>query len=271
MLLPPLLVALIGLIAGGLINLLSDDLPHHRMPRAPRYPDEMPRPPIAWLGLFAFLTGKRASPNGAKLSWRYPITEISTIILMLLALHISQFDPDMDMLHLVLWLIYMAVFVLITVIDLEHKLILFSVMIPSYVLGLVDALFTPAGPSLTDALIGAAAGFGVFFLIYVGGFLFVNVLSKMRRQEINEVAFGYGDVMLITFSGLILGWQPLIFTIFLTVFLGAAGAILYLAVRMLASNRYSMFTALPYGPYIVIGTLLLLLFPAQIAALLGTG
>jgi prepilin signal peptidase PulO-like enzyme (type II secretory pathway) len=81
------------------------------------------------------------------------------------------------------------------------------------------------------------------------------------------VAFGYGDVMLSTLCGLIIGWQPLIFAMFITIFLGAFGALVYLVVRRL-SGRYNLFTPLPYGPYIVVGTLIMLLFSDEVRAVL---
>ena len=267
-----ILVFLIGIIAGGIVNALADDLPKRRRPQLPRYPDETPRPPVAWLGITAFLFGKRASPNGAKLSWRYPLTEIATALLMVLVVLVTEDDrgveSTMDTLQFMFWLIYMPIFVLITVIDLEHRLILFVVIIPSAVIALLDAALTNYGADLGEALIGGLIGFSVFFLLYIGGFLFTYILGKARGQPIDEVAFGYGDVMLITLSGLILGWQPLIVAMFVTVFLGAAGAILYLVVRGLTRRHYSMFTPLPYGPYIVLGTLLMLLFSVEISRVL---
>jgi prepilin signal peptidase PulO-like enzyme (type II secretory pathway) len=158
----------------------------------------------------------------------------------------------------------MAIFVLITVIDLEHRLILFIVIIPSYVLALADAATTSYGADLGEALLGAGLGFGVFFLLYVGGFVFTYVIGQLRGSEIKEVAFGYGDVMLITLAGLILGWQPLIVAMFITVFLGAFGAILYLVIRNLAGNKYNLFTPLPYGQYIIVGAFIMLLFAPEV-------
>lgn len=266
------LVFLIGIVAGGVVNALADDLPKRRRPQLPRYPDDTPRPLIAWLGITAFLFGKRASPNGAKLRWRYPLTEIATALLMVLVVVVTEDDRNveqtMDTLQFIFWLIYMPIFVLITVIDLEHRLILFIVIIPSAVIALLDAILTTYGADLGEALLGGLLGFFVFFLLYIGGFLFTYVLGKARGQPIDEVAFGYGDVMLITLSGLILGWQPLIIAMFVTVFLGAAGAILYLVVRGLTRRHYSMFTPLPYGPYIVLGTVLMLLFSVEISRVL---
>lgn len=269
-----IVVGLIGIIAGGLVNALADDLPQRRNPARPHYPDGTVRPLVAWLGITAFLFGKRASPDGARLSWRYPLSEIATALLMILTLlATSDGDPKASDLQLIFWLIYMAIFVLITVIDMEHKLILFVVIIPSAVLAVLDAIVTPINqvPDLGEALIGGALGFGAFYLMYKGGFLFTYIMGKSRGEEITTTAFGYGDVMLATLSGLILGWGALIFAMFITVFLGAFGAIIYLLSRSLLGNKYSMFTALPYGPYIVAGTLLMLLFRPEVGALLGYG
>lgn len=266
-----ILVVLIGLIAGGIVNALADDLPHYRRPRLPRYPDDTPRPFTAWLGITAFLFNQRVSPNGAKLSWRYPLTEIATVLAMVITVILKKGAPDVSDSQLIFWLIYMAIFVLITVIDVEHKLILFSVIIPSSVLAILDAIITPVQhePNLQRALLGGAVGFGVFFLLYIGGILYVYIANQLQGRNITEVAFGYGDVMMATLSGLILGLEAVIFAMFITVFLGAIGALVYLVGQRVAGRRSSMFTALPYGPYIVLGTLIMLLFSSQVRLLLA--
>jgi leader peptidase (prepilin peptidase) / N-methyltransferase len=268
MILSPVIAALIGLLVGVIVNALADDLPERRSLRLPHYPDNTPRPPIAWMGITAFLFGKRTSPNGAKLRWRYPLTEIATAALFAITAMVVEDDPVMNPLQLAIWLAYMGIFMLITVIDLEHRLILFVVIIPSCVLALFDAVFGNYGADLSAALLGALLGFVIFFILYAGGFFFTAVLGRIRGKQIDEVAFGYGDVMLITLSGLILGWQPLIIAMFITVFLGAFGAILYLIVRQLAGRHYSVFTPLPYGQYIVIATIIMLLFAPQVTELL---
>ncbi len=282
---------ILGLIAGGIVNVLADDLPLRRSARWPVYlsdekkraihmadesqevilakPDES-RPLIAWLGVTAFLFGKRTSPSGVRLNWRYPLTEIFTVFLMVLTVNVLQSAEnlaDIGFLQTIFFLIYMAIFSLIIVIDIEHKLILFVVIIPSAVLAILDAvlgtLIFDEGfyqPDLRDALLGGLMGFLVFFLMYNGGFLFTYVMGILRGQRITEIAFGYGDVMMATLSGLILGWQALIFAMFITVFLGAFGAIIYILSRQLMGSRYSAFTAIPYGPYIVIGTIVMLLY-----------
>lgn len=263
------IVALIGVLVGGVLNVLADDLPQRRAIRLPpRYADGTPRPPIAWLGITAFLFGRRVAPDGKKLRWRYPLTEALCAGLMIITILATSDDPVMTPLQLAFWLIYMAIFTLITIIDLEHRLILFVEIIPACVIALIDAATTNYGPRLGEALIGGAVGFVVFFILYLGGFLFVYVMGKTRGHPTDEVAFGYGDVMLITLSGLILGWQPLIPAMFLTVFLGALGAVAWMVGRWLTGNRYALFTPLPYGQYIVVATVLMLLFSSEITRFL---
>ena len=264
-----IIVGLIGILVGGVVNLLADSLPRQRkVSFPPRYPDGSPRPPIAWLGITAFLFGKRLDPSGNKLRWRYPLTELLTAGLMIMTILVISDDPAMTPLQLIFWLTYMAIFSLITVIDLEHRLILFIEIIPACAIAILDAATTSYGARLSDALIGGAVGFAVFFIMYLGGFLFIYVMARTRGRSTNEVAFGYGDVMLITLSGLILGWQPLIPAIFLTVFLGALGAVAWIVGRWFTGNRYSLFTPLPYGQYIVIATIIMLLFSPEVTRFL---
>ncbi len=257
-------LALLGILLGGVVNVLTDDLPQRRRPRLPHYPDDTPRPVIAWLGITAFAFGKRAAPTGSILPWRHPITEAATALALVIGLlQIRTFEDPTHPVQLIFWLAYLVILVLVTVIDLEHRLILEVVIFPSCVLALADALLFPViggAPALITALGGAALGFGVFFGFYMGGFLYSYISATLRGFDNEEVAFGYGDVMLATLCGLILGWRSMIFAIFLTVFLGAFGAMFWIIGRKLARKNTSLFTPLPYGPYIVAGTVAMLLF-----------
>ncbi|MBK9122574.1 MAG: prepilin peptidase [Chloroflexi bacterium] len=268
-----LLVIVIGLVAGAVVNALSDDLPRRIRPQLPHYPDGEPRPVTAWLGVTAFLTGQRRSSGGSALSWRHPVTEIALVLLMLLTVSAARQRADYSDLQLVFWLFHVTALVLVTVIDIEHKLILFAVINPFVVVAILDALLTQnnAPPAIVESLIGGLVGYGVFFLLYQGGFLFTRIMSKRRGREIKEVAFGYGDVMLASVVGLLIGWRLFLFSMYITIILGALGALLFIVSRRLLGTRYSAFTALPYGPYIVAGALVMILFPTQVGGLLLGG
>ncbi len=255
-----LIAALIGIVVGAVINVLADDLPPEEpVIQRPHYPDMTPRPRIAWIGLLAFLTGHRKAPSGSKLSWRHPLVEIVTAILFVylaLAYPLSA--------QTFFWMGDLAVLILITVIDLEHRLILFVVIIPACIFAVIGSAI--AGPiisdkiSFLDYIIGGVGGFAFFFLMYLGGIVFNRTAAQARGEELDEVAFGYGDVMLATLSGFILGWQALIFAFTIAIFAGAAGALIYMASRLAIKGKYELFTALPYGQYIVLGTILMMLW-----------
>ncbi len=259
-----LITALAGLLIGGGVNVLADDLPARAPVRPPHYPDGTPRRPSAWLGLLAFLTGQRASPGGARLSWRHPVVEIAlAVIFGLIAL---AFPMDVERLFL---LVFLAILMLVTVIDVEHRLILFVVILPACVLAIVAAIVSPEPPpDLGQALLGGLLGFVIYFAIFLGGIGFSNLMASMRGEPLGEIAFGFGDVMLAVLSGLLLGWQAFIFALMITVFLGAAGAVLFLISRAVLRQAYVMFTALPYGPYIVLGTAIMLIWRDEVRALL---
>lgn len=264
MIVPILIISIVGILAGGIVNVLADDLPQRRAIGRPHYPDGTPRPVSAWLGITAFAFGQRKSASGSTLSVRYPLAEIATALGMIITYLIKVNEPKADTLQLVYWLIYVSIFVLITVIDIEHKLILFVVIIPSCILAILDAITTSAAPNLERALLGGALGFGTFFVLYLGGIAYVYIANQVQGRNISEVAFGYGDVMMALLSGLILGLGDMLFAMFVTVILGAFGALLYLVGQRIAGRGASMITALPYGPYIVAGTALMLLFGPQI-------
>lgn len=247
----------------------------------PHYTDGTPRPLSAWLGITAFLFGQRTPPNSTTqetvvpLSWRYPITEIATSILLVISvariMSLNTVEP-ITTLQSLFWLYYVLMFILIIIIDVEHHLILFVVIIPSALIALIDAVLTPTQtdtiafwmanikPDLLNALIGGAVGFGTFYLFYLGGFLYTRASAELRGEHIDDVAFGYGDVMLSGLCGLILGWQALIISIFITVFLGAFGALAFLIFQKIRYSQNDLFVALPYGPYIVISAFIMLFF-----------
>ena len=89
------------------------------------------------------------------------------------------------------WFVYVAIMILVTVIDIEHRLILFVVIIPSCVFALIVAAISPeGGKPFSDFLIGGVIAFAVFFAMFLGGGAFSALAGR------DEVAFGFGDVIL---------------------------------------------------------------------------
>ncbi|MEM9954214.1 MAG: A24 family peptidase [Chloroflexota bacterium] len=313
-----IVASIIGLFVGAVLNVLADELPYRTFfrkqvtpPRdapeeelaeyvefnrllllrnkreyTPVYPDGTPRPIDTWLGISAFIQGKRLpetpqpdevrsrghrEDDGWTLSWRHPLTEIMTAVFFGLAAWAADGIPNMNTAQYFVNYLYMTLFALIIAIDMEHKLILFVVMIPAIALGLLDALFiNPPEPGFEDALIGMVGGFGFFFALYLLGFVFRWVLNTFAGRNITTVAFGYGDVLMGAFMGATVGTLYTVAAIALTTLLGAIGALVYLIIKAVISRTNASMTAIPYGPYMVIATMIMLLRGGAVYAFLTT-
>jgi leader peptidase (prepilin peptidase)/N-methyltransferase len=255
------LYALLGLLVGLLINLAADQLPRWR--RIKRWPFcaycEQPRPWWAWSGTLAYLRLKPQCEHcGALIPWRHPLVELGTAALF--AFLWQQYGAGQQTILLLLYTVYSVIMVLILVIDLEHRLILNVVIYPAWLLALLGSLLHPTPYFYRLALLGGAIGFGLLFLVYLLGELFVRVMSKMRGKPINAVAFGFGDVRLGGFIGLMLGFPQVLTAIFLAILLGGLVGLVYWFIRAIILRSYSLFTPIPYGPFLIVGAGAVLFF-----------
>ena len=248
----PVFHILAGILLGGLVNALTDNLPQGRLLARPRYPDGAPRPLVAWLGLGSFLCNLRRSPdNGTpgQLGWRYPLTELA-LAGLLPATHLAGIRAPLG--QQVLWQSCVVIFILLAIVDIEHKRVLFSPVLAVTALALFDAAVYPQPPpALPSSLAGGVAGGLVFSLVYAGGLIYRRFLAS--RAEI-PTAFGKGDICLMAMGGFVLGFPNVLVAMAAAVFLGGAGALAWLAAVRLRGRGYERFTALPYGPYILAAT-----------------
>jgi prepilin signal peptidase PulO-like enzyme (type II secretory pathway) len=245
-----ILVAFVGFLLGIVINLLADSLPQYRRPRGFHCTACSARKsPLAWSGLIAFLTGKRECPYCGKLQeWRAPLIEIS---LAAGAALIYKANPDWTV--FLPGIVILFIYLLIIVIDIEHRLILHIVSGPSALVIFLLSFLNPER-DWQETLIGGVAGFFSFLLLYFLGQLFAIVMGRLRGTQIDEVAFGFGDVTLAGVIGLTVAWPGVIVALILGIFLAGIFSFFYILARMLL-RRYSPFMPIPYGPFMIIGCL----------------
>lgn len=143
--------------------------------------------------------------------------------------------------------VYVAILVQVFMFDLKHRLILDLVMYPSWVIAFALAFVTPWSPGHAwpdadwrTALSGAAVVGGIFWAIVVAA----------------RGGVGWGDAKLAVFIGMATGLTDFraIRALLTGVFLGGAVAVVLLATRIRKLRDY-----IPYGPFLVLGTLLTLL------------
>jgi len=244
---------LLGFALGVIVNLLADSLPRYRRPRWPRCPGCIaPRPALHLSGILALaIAGGRCPHCGARRGARAPLVEAVAAVG---AAAISAAAPS----GWSYWTGILAgfIFLLITVIDVEHRLILHVVSLPSAVaLGLVRSLDPSQG--LVKTLGGGLAGIAVLGAMYLLGLVFSRLAAMGRGRAIEEIAFGFGDVMLGGVLGLAVGWPGILVAVVLGIF--AAGVFsLGLILVQLFRRRYAAFLAIPYGPFLVLGAAVVL-------------
>ena len=129
------------------------------------------------------------------------------------------------------------VLVIVTAIDIEHRIIPDAITLPGILFGLAAGSYLVGFKS---SAIGLLAGGGTFFLIN-------EIYYRIRGQD----GIGFGDIKFITAVGALLGWQQVILVIFLSAFMGSL-----IGLAGLIEKRFNAFTQIPFGPFLAAGTLI---------------
>lgn len=241
-----ILFAITGLLTGVLINLMADQLPRRRAVFPPRCPHCGQR--RSWRTLLAVARYFQGAEQvcGHPVRVREWLVEVATAVLFG-ALPLFITNP----LVLVVNTFHIAVLILIIVIDLENRLILNVVVYPATAVALAASFFVPNEENtLRLALVGAIVGFLLFYLFYwIGQLLF------------GPGALGYGDVKLAMLMGAMLGFHRIIFALAIGILLGGI-----ISALLLLSRRFDRHNYLPYGQYLALGGIIMLIWGVKIAA-----
>jgi len=273
--LPPafLIVAagLIGLMVGSFLNVVIHRLPKmmeydeanyiaevrgEPLPHPERYNLMVPRSACPHCGhliapwenipviSYLFLRGKCKSCK-APIGIRYPLVELATAVLSALAMW--HFGPTAQALAAI---VMIWALVALFMIDADTQLLPDQITLPLLWLGLLlnlQGLFVP----LTDAVIGAAAGYLLLWSVYW-------LYKLVRGRE----GMGHGDFKLMGALGAWFGWQALPTLILMSSVVGAV-----LGGAMLVLRRKGSDTTFPFGPYIAGAGLIILFFGADVLPL----
>lgn len=246
-----ILAAILGLGIGGLVNHLADSLPRARRPERPHcLACSAPLTPVQWLATTALLARRFSCDYcGTRRLWRSLVVEAVSVFLSVWLLsrstNVGVFFAN---------LLITTIFLLIVIIDIEHRLILHIVSFPSAVIiGLLGILNPDRG--ITKTLLGGVTGLAIFFGLYLLGGVFAGFVARRRGQPLDEVAFGFGDVTLAGVIGLTVGFPGVLVALFLGILAAGFFSLGYI-VFMLLRRRYTAFIPIPYGPFLVLGAML---------------
>ena len=243
-------LGVVGVVLGSFLNVVV-----HRVPRGESVvspPSACPGcgtpirprdnvPVLSWLLLRA-----RCRDCGEPISARYPLVELGTGVLFAVMGLRFGLDPVLPA-----YLYLAAVGLALALIDLDTRRLPDVLTLPSYpvaavLLGGAAFVQRDAGPVLGAAL-GGAAMYALYFALwfaYPGG-------------------MGFGDVKLAGVLGMYTGWLGAgawAVGLFLGFFLGGA-----FGIALIVAKRGGRKTAVPFGPFMLLGALVAVLLGAQLA------
>ena len=178
------------------------------------------------------------------ISLNYKFMYITAIIYIVL-LFILGWNTD-----LIKYLLISPLLISAFVIDYEEQIIPNRLTLALFEIGLLFAFIggTVNLSFLIDRLLGLAIGGGIFLIITLIGGLIAG-----------KEAMGFGDVKLMGALGIIFGAYNIIIISILSFLLAAIISIILIASKKKKSSEY-----IPFGPFIVIATFMVILVPQNI-------
>lgn len=188
---------------------------------------------------FIFLNGKCRYCK-EKISWQYPLVEISTALIFLLIYNQKLVYIDM------FFMFYIAcVLIIIFAFDLKHYLIPDKILFPAILITFIYRLFQFGLTNIFfNYLLGAILA-SLFFLI-------IYLVSKGAWM-------GFGDVKLAILLGLILGFPIILVGLFLAFFIGAI-----IGLIIIFSGKKGLKSEVPFAPFLITGTILAMFWGQEI-------
>ncbi len=191
---------------------------------------------------YAFLLGKCRYCK-KKISLEYPLVELLTGVLFLLTF--LSIGLSLELFYLLFVLFFL---ILIFVYDLKHYII------PDF--ATFSLIFLSSAYLLFISFI--EGDYSILFLGVLSGavaFLFFFALWYFTKGK----GMGFGDVKFVIFMGLFLGFPNIIPGLFISFLLGAIIGLVLIAIK-----RKKIKQQIPFGPFLIIGTLTAYFYGAEI-------
>lgn len=185
-----------------------------------------------------------------KISFQYFLVESISLINFLVLYLI--FGISLTTLFLI---ILSVVFLIIFFIDLKHYIIPNSLTYSMMILGFIKSFvpnLDPIFPNFLNSLIGGLLGYGIIWSI-------IYFYRQFKKKE----GMGLGDAKLFAVIGFWFGWISIPFVIFLSSII----ALLSVLPDLLRSSK-KLSSQIPFGPFIILGTIFYLVFQDNFVKLL---
>tara|TARA_B100001027_G_scaffold212794_1_gene182559 strand:- start:550 stop:1293 length:744 start_codon:yes stop_codon:yes gene_type:complete len=201
---------------------------------------------IVWYDNIPIVSFIKLKAKCRNCEYQIPIQYLIVEVLSLVSFTLIYFLFGISFTTLLFWILYLS-FLIIFFIDLKHFIIPNVITFPLMVLGFIKSLdpnLSYIFPNYVNSLIGGLLGYGVIFSI-------IYFYKQIRKKE----GMGLGDAKLFAVIGFWFGWISIPFIIFLSSVLALISVI-----PSLIKKSKQMSSEIPFGPYIIIATLLFVIF-----------
>ena len=147
------------------------------------------------------------------------------------------------------YFVFISSLLVITFIDLDHRIIPDIITLTGIPMGLVASFALPTIPFKASVL-GLLIGGGSLWLV-------AWAYSMIAKRD----GMGGGDIKLLAMIGTIIGWKGVIFTVFASSVMGSCVGITIMLIK-----GKNMKYAIPFGPFLSIGAIAYVFVGAQIIA-----
>ncbi len=237
------LVFLFGLCVGSFLNVLIDRLPKGESVLWTRSHCDYCGKRLRWFELIPVVSyvvqAGRCLRCGKHLSIQYPLVELISGVGLL-----SVFSLSPSLLLTVSASLFYSSLLVIFVSDLKYHIIPDSMVMTGVIAVVLRFFFMPYTIHRIPYTLLPALGASVFFLL-------LFLLTRGRGM-------GLGDVKLGFLLGFFLGYPLIVFALYLAFLTGAA-----VGVILILSGRKTLKSKIAFGPFMITGTALALLFERQ--------
>jgi prepilin signal peptidase PulO-like enzyme (type II secretory pathway) len=194
----------------------------------------------AWVPFFGFGAVSQCQVCKARQGIVRPLFELGTAAYFAAAAAIID-----DKTRLIAAICFSVPLLIVLLVDAWTRLIHTNIIILGTALGVLFAA-TDGLSDLGKSIIGILVGLGIF----VGFF----VLARVLYRSVKVVPFGLGDVYLAAMIGAMVRFPLVLSSLILGIILAAV-----VGVALLLAKRVSRKQAIPYGPYLCAGALVVIL------------
>ncbi|MDD5430640.1 MAG: prepilin peptidase [Candidatus Pacebacteria bacterium] len=207
---------------------------------------------------------KKCRGCGSSLSWQYFLVELATGFIFLIPAWLASPLVSITYVYLasIVWILILLGFLLVWVIDYRLNIIPNELNLTLAILGIILVAireYYDKFGAFAGSFVGSyAALFGMreniwanhFFGALVG-FLIIGLIVFLTKTR----GMGVGDLKLAVVLGLIFGWPDVFFILIFSFIIGAL-----FSLYLLISGKKTFKEAVPFGPFLVIGSLAAMFF-----------